>query len=256
MLVCVASLASVYELIKTFGVKNKLILALGVVFAALTVSYHAYLPYLGFDVPVILILAVYIMLLLIIMIFDFGKTTFNHAALTAFVSVVLPSSLACFLRLKNLSAVDGLVSHQQVHYLVWLTLSSSVLTDTFALFTGMKFGKHKMSPHISPKKTIEGAIGGVIGSTLFNLLTLFICNKAMSEPLPFGYRAIGVFSVIAAVLGILGDLAASAIKRNYDVKDFGHIMPGHGGIMDRMDSISFVAPAVYGCTFVVLKYLS
>lgn len=252
VLVFVSSLAAVFELMKTFGVKNKLLYAASLSFAALTVCYHAYAPLLDAKIPLFVIVSAYFMLLLIIMIFDFGNTRFDHAALSAFVSIALPSALACFLKFKNLATVYHFVSRGHVRYLVWFCLCSSVLTDTFALFTGVKFGKHKLCPNISPKKTVEGAVGGVIGSVIFNIVPLVFLNKVVfQESFPVGYLGMTVLAIAASVISMFGDLAASCVKRNYGVKDFGHIMPGHGGIMDRMDSISFSTPLVYGCMYVM-----
>ena len=127
-------------------------------------------------------------------------------------------------------------------YLFILLFVCSWIADTFAYFTGVTFGKHKLVPHLSPKKSVEGAIGGITGAALVGLLYGFILHKAL------GIKAMIPFLVISAVgafISIFGDLAASAIKRNYDVKDYSNLIPGHGGILDRFDSMIFVAPIVY-----------
>jgi phosphatidate cytidylyltransferase len=121
---------------------------------------------------------------------------------------------------------------------VWLVYIIAFGSDTFAYFTGKFFGKNKLYPEVSPNKTIEGAIGGIIGSTIlsiiyFNYLSI---NK---------YFYIIIFSVSASIFSMAGDLTASKIKREFGIKDFGYLLPGHGGIMDRFDSVLFVAPAVY-----------
>jgi phosphatidate cytidylyltransferase len=121
---------------------------------------------------------------------------------------------------------------------VWLVYIIAFGSDTFAYFSGKLFGKHKLYPKVSPNKTIEGAIGGVIGSTILSLIyfNYLSINK---------YFYIIIFSVSASVFSMAGDLMASKIKREYGVKDFGNLLPGHGGIMDRFDSVLFVAPTVY-----------
>ncbi|TWH82328.1 phosphatidate cytidylyltransferase [Sedimentibacter saalensis] len=121
---------------------------------------------------------------------------------------------------------------------VWLVYIIAFGSDTFAYFTGRFFGRHKLYPEVSPNKTIEGAIGGVIGSTLLSLIyfNYLSINK---------YIYIIIFSVSASVFSIAGDLAASKIKREHGIKDFGYMLPGHGGILDRFDSVLFVAPVVY-----------
>ncbi len=129
-------------------------------------------------------------------------------------------------------------------YLVWLIFLCSWGSDTLAYCTGMLFGKHKMTPKLSPKKTWEGAIGGVIGASLLTVLFAWIFR----EPMQLNTTKIIVLAVIAAagaVISMIGDLAASAIKRNYDIKDYGKLIPGHGGILDRFDSVIFTAPIIF-----------
>ncbi|HHT50412.1 MAG TPA: phosphatidate cytidylyltransferase [Eubacteriaceae bacterium] len=128
-------------------------------------------------------------------------------------------------------------------YLVWLVFIIAWSTDTFAYFIGIKFGKHKLIPAISPKKSIEGSIGGVIGSLLSCTLYGAYLYKFHNIYIPlYNYIILGI---VSSILAQFGDLTASFIKRNYNVKDFGNIFPGHGGILDRFDSILFTAPIVY-----------
>ena len=101
-----------------------------------------------------------------------------------------------------------------------------------------------MAPHLSPKKSVEGAIGGILGSALLTSLYAYLFRNIMQisgrEILLFG-----VFAGIGAVISMIGDLAASAIKRNYDIKDYGRLIPGHGGILDRFDSVIITAPIIF-----------
>ena len=129
-------------------------------------------------------------------------------------------------------------------YMVVLVFLSALGNDTLAYCTGRLIGKHKMSPILSPKKTVEGAIGGVIGAGLLGCLYGLFAKQFLSV----NYNLIAVFGIVCAVGGlisIIGDLGASAIKRNYDIKDYSHLIPGHGGILDRFDSIIFTAPIIY-----------
>lgn len=129
-------------------------------------------------------------------------------------------------------------------YTVWMIFISSWICDTCAYVVGMLFGKHKLAPVLSPKKSIEGAVGGIAGSAIVGALyAYFIVESVISEQ-----RIIGVFiliSAIGAVISQVGDLAASAIKRNHEIKDYGKLIPGHGGVMDRFDSVIFTAPMIY-----------
>lgn len=127
---------------------------------------------------------------------------------------------------------------------IWLIIIGSVITDTFAYFVGVAIGKTKIIPHISPKKTVEGSIGGAAGCMVFMILYgAFVINKAGTEIIPLYHFA--VMGILCGVVSQLGDWAASAVKRFVGIKDYGSLIPGHGGIMDRVDSILFVAPLVY-----------
>ena len=120
---------------------------------------------------------------------------------------------------------------------VWLIFIISFATDTFAYFSGYLLGKHKLIPSISPKKTIEGSIGGILGSIICCMVFGYIFKFDMMHMIVIG----GLGSVVAQ----LGDLFASSIKRYVGIKDYGKLIPGHGGILDRFDSLMFVAPIVY-----------
>lgn len=128
---------------------------------------------------------------------------------------------------------------------IWLIFLSSWGSDTFAYFTGRALGKHKLAPILSPKKTIEGSIGGMIGAGVLGFIYTIIYTHYRYNILE-GYIVLVVIAVVvAALISQFGDLAASAIKRKYNKKDFGNLLPGHGGILDRFDSILFVAPMIY-----------
>lgn len=129
-------------------------------------------------------------------------------------------------------------------YSVWMIFISSWICDTCAYAVGMLIGKHKLAPVLSPKKSIEGAVGGIVGAALVGAIyAYFVVEPAIREQ-----RVTWVFvliSAVGAVISQVGDLAASAIKRNHDIKDYGKLIPGHGGVMDRFDSVIFTAPMIY-----------
>ncbi len=121
---------------------------------------------------------------------------------------------------------------------IWYIFLVSFLTDTFAFFSGTYFGKNKLIPEISPKKTVEGAIGGVLGCLLSGVVySLMFFPELVYTTIPL--------VAIGSIAGQFGDLIASKFKREAAIKDFGTIMPGHGGMLDRFDSILFVAPVIY-----------
>lgn len=127
-------------------------------------------------------------------------------------------------------------------FLVLLPLVAAWGSDTCALFAGMAFGKHKLAPVVSPKKTVEGAVGGVIGATLLMLGVVFLMNRYAG--LSIHYAGAAVMGAAGAAIGQLGDLSFSIIKRQCQIKDYSHIFPGHGGVLDRFDSVIFVAPVI------------
>lgn len=129
-------------------------------------------------------------------------------------------------------------------YLVWLIFLCSWGCDTCAYCVGVKFGKHRMSPRLSPKKSVEGAVGGVLGAALLAGLYGIIFREAMGVTSRQIFFLAGICAA-GALVSMVGDLAASAVKRNYDIKDYGTLIPGHGGILDRFDSVIFTAPLIY-----------
>lgn len=233
---------AVFEIERVAQVKNKAIMGISVAFSAL-------LPVLisaGVNLPAPLVAIGYTMLLLILMLAQYEITRFEHVAIALFVSLGIPLAFSCMIFLRDIHTVypqayskaDGLL-------FVLFGISSAWVTDMFAYFIGSKFGKHKMTPKISPKKSWEGAVGGVVGAVLINLLVFLIFNLAVKERLLLPYWAVILITIALAIISMLGDLSASVIKRNYGAKDFGKLIPGHGGVMDRFDSCLFVLPVLY-----------
>ncbi|MDD2973169.1 MAG: phosphatidate cytidylyltransferase [Lachnospiraceae bacterium] len=139
-------------------------------------------------------------------------------------------------------------------YVVWLIFISSWICDTCAYGVGMMIGKHKMAPKLSPKKSIEGGIGGIAGSAIVGALFGLYLERyvLVDEKLILVFAVIGA---VGAVISQVGDLAASAIKRNHDIKDYGKLIPGHGGVMDRFDSVIFAAPMIYFLAYFMISQL-
>ena len=126
--------------------------------------------------------------------------------------------------------------------LIWLTISASWAGDIFAYVFGKYFGKHKFSK-VSPKKSIEGCIANIIGGITFMLIFTYCANTFWGQN--FSYLYVAVIGIILNIIGQLGDFAASAIKRYVDIKDYSNLIPGHGGMLDRIDSLIFIAPFAY-----------
>ncbi len=129
-------------------------------------------------------------------------------------------------------------------YFVVLIFLCSWGNDTLAYCTGRLFGKHKMSPVLSPKKSVEGLIGGIVGAGLLGAVFGLIYMKNASDPVG-NIPLFAAITAVGAIPAVIGDLAASAIKRNNEIKDYGKLIPGHGGILDRFDSMLFTAPIIY-----------
>lgn len=126
--------------------------------------------------------------------------------------------------------------------LIWFVLIASWGSDVFAYFIGRHFGKHKLTK-ISPNKTVEGAVAGIVGAILLGILFAVLCNTIWNVGI--NYLLIGCIMAVLSIVGQIGDLAASSIKRYCEIKDFSELIPGHGGMLDRIDSIIFVLPFAY-----------
>ena len=135
-----------------------------------------------------------------------------------------------------------LYSNPNGKFLIWYILIAAWGTDTFAYVVGRRIGKHKLTS-ISPKKSIEGSIGGTIGAITIAILYTYILQKYVDLGTTYWFISLATF--ILSVLSQLGDLSASTIKRSMEIKDFGNLLPGHGGMLDRIDSMIFIAPFAY-----------
>lgn len=233
----VISLVGMMELYRIFGLDRCI---LGYVGYALAIGYDVAV-YLGngFWADIILIGGLMAIMAIYVSLFPRFNSSQIMAAYFGLVYVAVMLSFVFRLRMMQ----DGF-------YLIWLVFICSWVNDTCAYCVGILMGKHKMAPKLSPKKTIEGAIGGVAGTAAVAALYghFLLQGKAgLNHP----EMACAIACAVAAVLSIIGDLAASAIKRNYDVKDYGNLIPGHGGILDRFDSMIFTAPVIYWAVIII-----
>lgn len=161
------------------------------------------------------------------------KTSFKDVAYTLFGIVYVIGCISFIALLRGLD--NGKV-------LIWYAIISAWGTDTFAYLIGKKFGKHKLSK-ISPKKSIEGAVAGTIGATVIALLYTLAMNNIYN--FEYSYIFILISTIVLSIIGQIGDFAASSIKRYVNVKDYSNLIPGHGGMLDRIDSLMFLTPFAY-----------
>lgn len=228
--VIVISAVGLYEFFKATGLSDKWLLCGAGYFGAVAVPLLGYIPHelwlpLGF---------VFVFVLFLAMLVQHRTVTVSDASLVLFAVVYIPIFLSGLLGIRNLEG--GWI-------LIWLPFVGAFLTDTCAYFTGVFLGRHKLCPEISPKKTIEGSVGGVIGCMAACLLYGLLLEKVWSFNV--NYVSLGVLGLAMSVVSQVGDLSASIIKRTYGIKDYGKIFPGHGGILDRLDSVIMITPVVF-----------
>ena len=162
-----------------------------------------------------------------------GKLPFAQITISLFGALVLPYAISSLFRIYL---------HEQGKVLIWVPMIAAWASDCCALFGGILWGKHKLAPVISPKKTVEGSISGVFGSVIVMLIFVGVADRFFD--LEIGYGVAALLGAAGAVIGQVGDLSFSAIKRQCGIKDYGKIMPGHGGVLDRFDSIIFTSMTV------------
>lgn len=172
-----------------------------------------------------------------------------------YTSVQAMSAFFCFLYAPvNMSFVYLLRIRPYGRYLAWIPFIAWVC-DTCAYFVGRAIGKHKLVPVLSPKKTVEGAIGGIVGSMAVGMIFGYLLYTREIHNISVFYIML-IVTFVGSIISQLGDLLASGIKRNHNIKDYGKLIPGHGGIMDRFDSVIFVIPCIYFLTAVLIPIIS
>ena len=247
--VSLISALSVWELLDGTGfVPKKRLTAYAAVFSAGipvlihfsgSSSFNEFIGKRGVDVPFAGVLAL-LVLLFTEAVADHEKIHFSHIAIIAAAALLIPYSFTSLIRIHKI--------------FVLLPFIAALLNDTFAYFAGKLFGKHKLTP-VSPKKTVEGAAGGMIGALIGTAVYGAVLLKILPgyfdlyEMFPFHFYTFSIprlllCGVLGAAAGILGDLSMSLVKREAGVKDFGTLLPGHGGVLDRFDSLLFAAPVV------------
>ncbi len=181
----------------------------------------------------------YTLLVFSAMIIYHHETTFKEVAVLYSMVVMIPCALHTLVSLRELNRGHGM-------FYVLIAVLAAWVADVGAFFAGTLFGRHKLCPEISPKKTVEGAIGGLAA----NITVMMLCGVWFSAIFYHGqvqvnYLALFLIGLIGTPISIMGDLSFSLIKRSCHIKDFGQVIPGHGGVLDRFDSVIFTAPFVY-----------
>lgn len=230
--IAILSMIAVHEVLWSTGfVKNLMLSTCSILLSALI----PFWVYYGQDpLWARVVLFVYFTLVFVTAISSNYTVTMEKLGGSFFFATLIPYFLSSIIRLDQL---DG-----ELKVLILTPLVAAFLSDSFALFGGMLFGKHKLAPKLSPKKTVEGAACGLLGAMVsmvaYGLVVGHWFHIPMSLPLLALYGALG------SVFSQLGDLSFSYIKRQYGLKDFGNIFPGHGGVLDRFDSVIFCAPLI------------
>lgn len=200
----------------------------------------AILYYVGtaWDMEKYALMLVMLSFIVIMFVYVFAYPKYDaHQIMAAFFGIVYVAVMISFIY-QTRTLPEG-------HILVWLIFLCSWGCDTCAYCVGVLIGKHKMAPVLSPKKSVEGAVGGVAGAAALGALYAYV----MKQPIA-GYA---IICTVGALISMVGDLAASAIKRNQGIKDYGTLIPGHGGILDRFDSVIFTAPVIYFLSKLILN---
>ena len=235
------SMIGFLELTKACGVRKKVddgknngINALETMGLVLITCYYAVTYFTKDASYIVMVMLMAFIAMMFVYVFGFPKFQSDQVMSAYFSFIYAPVMLSFIFLIREID--NGI-------YLVWMVFICSWISDTFAYLTGIMIGKHKLAPRLSPKKSIEGSIGGIVGAALVGAAFGAYMDYAL---------AIGNLTIVLAIVGgvgsvisQVGDLAASAIKRNHDIKDYGKLIPGHGGIMDRFDSVIFTAPITY-----------
>mgnify|MGYP000479096944 CR=1 FL=1 len=227
----IISLIGLFELYRVFGIEKS---APGIVGYVAAIVYYLNLVFDFIPDSMMFVMA---LLIVCMCVFVFGYPKFHaNQIIAAFFGVFYVAvMLSCIYETRSLEGGK---------YLVWLIFLCSWGCDTCAYCVGVLIGKHKMAPVLSPKKSWEGAVGGVVGAALLTLIYCFVFQGSMGST-NRDIIMLCMICAIGAIISMIGDLTASAIKRNYDIKDYGRLIPGHGGILDRFDSVIFTAPIIY-----------
>lgn len=227
----VLSLIGLFELYRVANIERKLLGIFGYTAAVLFLGINEVMK-LGDAVLSLILILIGIMILFVV---NFGKYKLEEVTLAFFGFCYVVGMFFYLYKIRML---------ENGAYFIWMLFIGAWGCDTCAYFTGRAFGKHKLAPVLSPKKSVEGAIGGAVGAALMGIIFAVVCGERIVLSItPKLYCGVICFAI--AIVSQFGDLAASGIKRTYGIKDYGNLIPGHGGVLDRFDSVLFAAPVMY-----------
>lgn len=255
-ILAVVALIAEYEMLKVFDVKNLpfRILCMATSAAVVLLADFNNKDYGSFHlaIPLFPMVTAVVLLSLVMMVLDFEKLKFDQVVCSLFCALLTSEALATIILMRDVyitwaytyNKTDGV-------FFILFAFFCSWMSDGCAYFAGRAFGKHKLAPKISPKKTVEGLIGGVIGNEIFCGILWLVMNRCFGLGDNVSLAFVLISAPLLSLISVFGDLAASTIKRHHGIKDFGNLLPGHGGVMDRFDSSVFVFTALYGTLVVI-----
>lgn len=238
-IISIISIIALYEIqVATGYVKNVMLSILSFIYSTVVM----FLPIIVEDTASLIawigtVSFAYLVILFLFMLKNHEKISLNKISLVFLTTIIITVAMLSIILMRDAFGI--------FHVIMLLVMSWS--TDICALFSGMLFGKHKLAPKISPNKTIEGAIGGFIMSIIVTVLLAIayeFFGGFRNASIDINFVSVIFLAMCSSLLAVFGDLSFSIIKRHCNIKDFGHIMPGHGGVLDRFDSIIFAAPFV------------
>lgn len=235
LVVGVISALAVFELIKAMNLQKNLFMTVPSLITAMAAPIlHSYSQTSMYFLYIIHAAVLFSMLL-----YRHKELDFKEMSVILCMTILIPVALGTLISLRSLGGDHGM-------FYVLIAIFASWISDAGAYFAGTFFGKHKLAPNISPKKTVEGVIGGlilnIIAMVAFGLLFQNVKYAGAKE---VNYLVLAIIGFVGSFTSLLGDLSFSLIKRSCHIKDFGQVIPGHGGILDRFDSVIFTAPFVF-----------
>ena len=242
--IAVVTLIAVYEIfVATKYLSNKGLVAICFIFAAFIPFFNVTNAHITSEA----FCFVFILVLFIFLLFNHKTMRFEQIGTVFMLTLLLSFSFSCLVFIRDLYKGQAKPDRLAMFYLL-LVFFGAWVTDAGAYFIGYFFGKTKLAPNISPKKTVEGAVGGIVSTVVFFFAAALVYRwyiSTLGYTITVDYLLLSIAALFSAAAAILGDLSASLIKRECNIKDFGNILPGHGGVMDRFDSIMFVAPLLF-----------